>query len=135
MHAVGNAADARRAVDSGVDIVVAQGWEAGGYVRRTVAILPLVPAVVDAVGSYVPVVVAGGIANGRGLAAAVALGASAAWIGTGFLASSEVEVHPAYQARVLAASEGDTVYLESLYKVGWAAAPHTGVFRNSTVNP
>jgi NAD(P)H-dependent flavin oxidoreductase YrpB (nitropropane dioxygenase family) len=66
LHTVGSAAAARRAVESGVDIVVAQGWEAGGHVRGRVATLPLVPAVVDAV-EPTPVVAAGGIADGRGL--------------------------------------------------------------------
>jgi NAD(P)H-dependent flavin oxidoreductase YrpB (nitropropane dioxygenase family) len=132
MHTVGNAVDAKRAVDSGVDIIVAQGWEAGGHVRGTVATLPLVPAVVDVVGN-VPVVAAGGIADGRGLVAAMALGASAAWIGTRFLASNEVEIHPEYQAKLLSASENDTVHLEFLFDVGWPAAPHR-VLRNGTVD-
>ena len=108
LHTVGNAADARRAVDCGVDVIVAQGWEAGGHVRGTVArTMALVPAVVDAVGD-IPVVAAGGVADGRGLAAALALGASGAWIGTRFLASDEVVVHPEYQRRLLAATENDT---------------------------
>jgi nitronate monooxygenase len=64
MHSVGSAIDAKRAVDCGVDIVIAQGWEAGGHVRGMVATMPLVPAVVDAV-SPTPVVAAGGIADGR----------------------------------------------------------------------
>jgi len=131
LHTVADAADARRAVDCGVDIVVAQGWEAGGHVRGTVATLPLIPAVVDAVGD-VPVVAAGGIADGRGLAAVLALGASAAWIGTRFLASAEVGIHPEYQQRLLAASESDTVYLENLFDVTWPNAPHR-ILRNSTV--
>ena len=94
MHTVGSAADAKRAVDCGVDIVVAQGWEAGGHVRGTVATMPLIPAVVDAV-SPTPVVAAGGIADGRGLAAVLALGAAGAWIGTRFLASHEAAIHTA----------------------------------------
>src|SRR5207244_7637028 len=85
MRTVGSAAAAKQAVNCGVDIVVAQGWEAGGHVRGTVATMALVPAVVDAV-SPAPVVAAGGIADGRGLAAALALGAAGAWIGTRFLA-------------------------------------------------
>ena len=88
LQTVGTAKEARAAVDNGVDVVVAQGWEAGGHVWGTVATMALVPMVVDAVGP-VPVVAAGGIADGRGLAAALALGASGAWIGTRFLASAE----------------------------------------------
>jgi len=130
LHTVENAKDARLAVDCGVDIVVAQGWEAGGHVRGTVATMPLIPAVVDVAG-HVPVVAAGGIGDGRGLAAALALGAAGAWIGTRILASQEVAIHPEYQKRVLAATENDTVYLENLFDVGWSA-PHR-VLRNSTV--
>jgi nitronate monooxygenase len=102
---------AKRAVDCGVDIVIAQGWEAGGHVRGMVATMPLVPAVVDAV-SPTPVVAAGGIADGRGLAAALALGAAGAWIGTRFLASEEAAIHPRYRELVLQANENDTVYLD-----------------------
>ena len=131
LHTVGSAAEAKRAVDAGVDIVVAQGWEAGGHVRGTVATLPLVPAVVDAV-APVPVVAAGGIADGRGLAAALALGAAGAWIGTRFLASEEATIHPRYRERLLAARETDTVYLKDLFDVRWPNAPHRAL-RNHTV--
>src|SRR5436309_648055 len=92
LHTVGSVADARRAVDCGIDVVVAQGWEAGGHVRGTVATLALVPAVVDAV-APVPVVAAGGIADGRGLAAVLALGAAGAWIGTRLPASGGAAIH------------------------------------------
>src|SRR5215211_2069967 len=131
MHTVGSAEDARRAVDCGVDIVVAQGWEAGGHVRGDIATLPLVPTVVDAV-SPTPVVAAGGIADGRGLAAVLALGASGAWIGTRFLASEEAAIHPHYRERVLRAHVEDTVHCEELFDVGWPKAPHR-VLRNKTV--
>lgn len=131
MHTIGTARDARKAVDDGVDIVVAQGWEAGGHVRGTVATMPLIPAVVDAVGDT-PVVAAGGIADGRGMAAAMALGASGVWIGTRFLAAEETVIHPEYQRRILAAAEDDTVYCENLFDVGWPDAPHR-TLRNSTV--
>jgi NAD(P)H-dependent flavin oxidoreductase YrpB (nitropropane dioxygenase family) len=131
MHTVGSAEDARRAVDCGVDIVVAQGWEAGGHVRGTIATLPLVPAVIDAI-SPTPVVAAGGIADGRGLAAVLALGASGAWIGTRFLASEEAAIHPLYRERLLRARVEDTVFLEQLFDVGWPKAPHR-VLRNKTV--
>jgi NAD(P)H-dependent flavin oxidoreductase YrpB (nitropropane dioxygenase family) len=87
--------------------------------------------VVDAVGTT-PVVAAGGIADGRGLAAVLALGASGAWIGTRFLASNEAMIHPRYRDRLLSASEDDTVFLEELFDVGWRKAPHR-VLRNKTV--
>jgi NAD(P)H-dependent flavin oxidoreductase YrpB (nitropropane dioxygenase family) len=131
LHTVGTAEAARQAADCGVDVVVAQGWEAGGHVRGAVATLPLVPAVVDAV-SPTPVVAAGGIADGRGLAAVLALGASGAWIGTRFLASNEAAIHPRYRERLLKATENDTVFLEELFNVGWPSAPHR-VLRNKTV--
>jgi nitronate monooxygenase len=131
LHTVSTAKEARQAVECGVDIVVAQGWEAGGHVRGTVATMPLIPAVVDAVGP-IPVIAAGGIADGRGLAAAMALGASGAWIGTRFLASEEVAIHPHYRERLLRATEDDTAYLEELFDIGWPKAPHR-VLRNSTV--
>src|SRR4029079_16240521 len=131
LHTVGTAKDAKQAVECGVDVIVAQGWEAGGHVRGTVATLPLIPAVVDAVGP-IPVVAAGGIADGRGLAAAMALGAAGAWIGTRFLASEEVAIHPHYRERLLRATEDDTIYLDELCDIGWPKAPHR-VLRNSTV--
>ncbi len=126
---VGSVEEARRAVDAGVDIIVAQGWEAGGHVRGDVATLPLVPSVVDAV-APVPVVAAGGIADGRGLAAVLALGAAGAWIGTRFLASEEVSMHPDYREHVLNGTAAETVYT-MLFDVKWPDAPHR-VLRNST---
>ena len=92
MHTVGSAEEARRAADGGADVIVAQGWESGGHVLGTVATLPLVPAVVDAV-APVPVIAAGGIGDARGVAAVLALGAQAAWVGTGFLLAEEAPVH------------------------------------------
>ena len=131
MQTVSSASQARTAVQSGADIIVAQGWEAGGHVRGTVATMALVPAVVDAV-APVPVVAAGGIADGRGLAAALALGASGVWIGTRFLASPEATIHAHYREHLLQACEEDTAYLENLFDIGWPDAPHR-VLRNKTV--
>ena len=128
---VGGAEEARRAVDAGVDLIVAQGWEAGGHVWSQVSTLALVPAVVDAVPGT-PVIAAGGIADGRGLAAVLALGAGAAWMGTRFVASAEAPVHPDWLRRVLAARETDTFY-GTLFDVGWPNAPHR-VLRNATVD-
>lgn len=98
---------ARRAVDAGCDLVVAQGTEAGGHTGQ-VATLPLVPQVVDAVGDRVPVVAAGGIFDGRGLAAALALGAVGVWVGTRFIATPEARGVTAYKEALLAAGEDGT---------------------------
>jgi len=130
MQTVGSAAEARRAVDAGADVIVAQGFEAGGHVWGQVVTLALVPAVVDAV-APVPVVAAGGIADGRGLAAVLSLGAAAAWIGTRFLMSREATIHPRYRERLAEAAETDTYY-GTLFDVGWPDGPHR-VLRNETV--
>jgi NAD(P)H-dependent flavin oxidoreductase YrpB (nitropropane dioxygenase family) len=130
IHTVGSAEEARRVVGAGVDVVVAQGWEAGGHVWGEVATFPLVPAVVEAV-QPVPVLAAGGIATGRGLAAALALGAAAGWVGTRYLLASEADVHPDYQAAIAAATEADTIY-GTVFDGGWPDAPHRAL-RNSTV--
>jgi NAD(P)H-dependent flavin oxidoreductase YrpB (nitropropane dioxygenase family) len=130
MLTVGSADEARIAVDQGVDILVAQGWEAGGHVIGSVATLPLVPSVVDAA-TGTPVVAAGGIADGRGLAAVLALGAAGAWLGTRFVASQEALAHAEYKQHVVRAKATDTVYT-TLFNLGWDDAPHR-VLRNSTV--
>lgn len=130
MQTVASAEEARRCVDAGVDILVAQGVEAGGHVWGEVGTLALVPAVVDAA-SGVPVIAAGGIADGRGLAAVLALGAAGAWIGTRFLMAEEATTHPLYRAKLIAAPETSTVHT-SLFDGGWPDAPHRCLV-NSTV--
>jgi nitronate monooxygenase len=130
LHTVGSAEEARRAVASGVDVIVAQGWEAGGHVWGKVATLPLVPAVVDAV-APVPVIAAGGIGDRRGVAAVLALGAQAAWLGTRFLLAEEMPIHADYRRRLLAAAESDPQWYPDLYSVGWPDAPHRAL-PNST---
>lgn len=104
----GTVDDARRAVDAGVDIVVARGSEGGGHGRGVVATLPLLQGVLDAVD--VPVLAAGGIAGPRGLAAVLAAGAAGAWVGTAFLACTEGQNSAAARAAVVGAGETDTVY-------------------------
>ncbi|MDP9363762.1 MAG: nitronate monooxygenase, partial [Chloroflexota bacterium] len=113
---------------AGADAVIAQGTEAGGH-GASRATLPLVPAVVDAV-SPTPVLAAGGIADGRGLAAALALGAAGAWIGTRFLLANEAATHARYRDRLLAAAETDTVHTD-LFDGGWPDAPLRAL-RNAT---
>ena len=131
IHTVASVDEAMRAADSGVDVIVAQGWESGGHVLGGVAALPLIPAVVDAV-APLPVIAAGGIADGRGLAAVLALGAQAGWFGTRFLAASEANTHELYRQRVIAAGADDAVYT-LCFDGGWAGAPHR-VLRNSTLS-
>ncbi len=132
MHTVGSVLEARRVRDVGVDILVAQGWEAGGHVWGQVATLPLVPCVVDAV-APTPVVAAGGIADGRGLAAVLALGAAGAWIGTRFIASQEANVHPLYQQKVLQAAETATT-CSCLFDADWPDAPHRTLHNSTLTN-
>ena len=130
MHTVGSAEEARRAVAAGVDVIVAQGWEAGGHVGSTVATLPLVPAVVDAV-APVPVIAAGGIGDARGVAAVLTLGAQAAWVGTRFLLAEEMPIHEDYRRRLIAAAETEAQWYPNLYDAGWPDSPHRAL-RNST---
>ena len=130
MHTVGTAEEARRSVASGADVIVAQGREAGGHVWGTIGTLPLVPAVVDAV-APVPVIAAGGIGDARGVAAVLALGAQAAWLGTRFLLAEEMPIHDDYRRRLIAAAETDAQLYPNLYEVGWPDSPHRAL-RNST---
>ena len=103
----GKVLHARKAVDAGCDIVVAQGTEAGGHTGQ-VATMPLVPQIVDAVGDRVPVVAAGGIFDGRGLAAALALGAEGVWVGTRFIATPEARSVVGYKDALLRSAEDGT---------------------------
>ena len=130
MHTVGTAEEARRSVASGVDVIVAQGWEAGGHVWGTIATLPLIPAVVDAV-APVPVIAAGGIGDARGVAAVLALGAQAAWLGTRFLLAEEMPIHADYRRRLIGAAETGPMRYPNLYSCGWPDSPHRAL-RNST---
>jgi len=116
----GTAEEARRFEAAGGDAVVAQGWEAGGHVWNEVATMVLVPAIVDAVD--VPVIAAGGIADGRGIAAALALGADGAWLGTRFVASEEAP--QLYKDRVLEATEASTVF-GMIFSEGWEGVHRT----------
>ena len=126
---VGSAEEARSVAAAGADAVVAQGWESGGHVWGEVATMALVPAVADAV--EIPVLAAGGIADARGVAAALALGADGVWVGTRFLLAEETPIHPLYRRLLLGANETATVY-SSVFDGGWPDAPHR-TLRNSTL--
>jgi NAD(P)H-dependent flavin oxidoreductase YrpB (nitropropane dioxygenase family) len=118
----GSADEARRAVRAGADCIIAQGFEAGGHVRGIVTTVSLVPEVRDAIGDT-PLLAAGGLADGRGLAAALALGADGAVFGTRFLAAEESAAHPDYKRRLVGAHAAETMHT-TLYDVGWPNAAH-----------
>lgn len=103
---VGNTRQARRVAAGGVDAVIAQGHEGGGH-TGTVATFVLTPQVVDAV-APTPVVTAGGVGDGRGLLAALVLGATGVWVGTRFIASYEAHAHANWKSRIVDAASEDT---------------------------
>jgi enoyl-[acyl-carrier protein] reductase II len=106
MALAGNVKQAKRMAAEGVDIIIAQGHEAGGHTGR-IGTIALVPQVVDAVKT--PVLAAGGLADGRGLIAALALGASGVWMGTRFVASVEALAHVNYKNKIVEIDEEGTV--------------------------
>jgi NAD(P)H-dependent flavin oxidoreductase YrpB (nitropropane dioxygenase family) len=108
----GKAVHAERHVQAGVDIIIAQGYEAGGHTGE-IGSMVLIPEVVDAV-APVPVLGAGGIGRGRQMAAAMALGAQGVWCGSVWLTTEEAETHPAVKDKMLAATSADTLRSRSL---------------------
>ena len=118
---IGSVHEARAARDAGCDLVIVQGTEAGGHVRGTVGLLPLLDAVQAAV--ELPIVAAGGIGTGRAMAAALAAGADGVRVGTRFLAATEASAHPDYVDALIRAGADDTV-LTTAFGEGWPDAPH-----------
>jgi len=121
-HQVGSVRTAKRAADAEVDFIIAQGVEAGGHIEGTVTTMVLTPRVVETV-APIPVVTAGGIADGRGFAAALMLGAEGGVLGTRLIPSTESNAHQIYKEKVLAATEEDTVRT-TLFGNGWPNAYH-----------
>jgi len=128
---VGSVEEAQAAAAAGADGIIAQGVEAGGHVKSTTSLSTIVPAVVKAV-NPTPVIAAGGIATGRGVVAALSLGAQAVSMGTRFLCSEETLVSRAYKERVTKGKAEDTVYT-LLFDVGWPDAAHR-VLRNKAID-
>jgi NAD(P)H-dependent flavin oxidoreductase YrpB (nitropropane dioxygenase family) len=128
---VGTVEAARRAVGDGVDVVVAQGLEAGGHNFATLPTFAFVPLVVDAVAPAL-VLASGGIADGRGLAAALMLGADGVWVGSRFVATAESAAHPGYKARLVAAGGTDTA-LTAIFGPEWPDFNPMRVLRTETV--
>jgi NAD(P)H-dependent flavin oxidoreductase YrpB (nitropropane dioxygenase family) len=118
---VGSVDEARAAVDAGCDFIVAQGVEAGGHVRGRIGLLPLLDEVLTVV--KVPVVAAGGIGTSRGMAAALAAGASGVRVGTRFVAAVESAAHPQYKEALIQARSEETVLTEA-FSANWPHAPH-----------
>ena len=106
MSLVGNVNQARSVEASGVDVVIASGHEGGGHVGR-IGTISLIPKVVDSVN--IPVLAAGGIADGRGLVAALAMGAQGVWLGTRFIATKEARGHENYKQKIVDINEDGTV--------------------------
>lgn len=123
---VGSVEEGVEAAAKGVDGIIAQGIEAGGHVKSKSSLSTIVPAIVDQVS--VPVIASGGIADGRGIVAALSLGAQGVSLGTRFVASTEARVLTSYKQRILDARAEDTVYT-SLFDIGWENAEHR-VLRN-----
>lgn len=128
---VGSVADARRAVDAGAEVIVAQGYEAGGHNFQGLPGQPglptmaLLPVMVDAVGKDAMVLGAGGISDGRGVAAALVLGADAVWVGTRMVATHEAAVHDEHKRRIVSAQGEETVF-SSIFGPEW---PHFNPMR------
>lgn len=119
---VGSREEARAAADAGCDLIIAQGVEAGGHVRGTIGLLPLLEGVLEAVPDT-PVLAAGGIGSGRGMAAVLAAGADGVRVGTRFVASAEAGAHPRYVDALIKAEAVDTV-LSDTFNANWRDAPH-----------
>jgi nitronate monooxygenase len=131
LHQVGSLEDALLAESAGADVVILQGIEAGGHVR---ARLPLNGLVSQVVGKLrVPIAASGGIADGRGLAAALALGADGVQCGTAFLASAESFAHDFHKQRIVAAKAGETVHTD-LFAINWPPNSPVRVLRNSVTD-
>lgn len=110
VHVVPNVKSARKCVERGVDAVVCEGFEAGGHNGKDeITTLCLVPQVVDAISEYVPIIAAGGIADGRAILAAIALGADGVQIGTRFAITQESSAHINFKQRVLESDDTETV--------------------------
>lgn len=117
-----NRTSAQVALDAGVDVIIAQGTEAGGHTGSAVGTLPLLQIVLEM--TQKPVVAAGGIATGRGLAAVLAAGAAGAWIGTPFLLAEEARNTAAARERIAASDETQTIYTRVYDRVQQKGWPH-----------
>lgn len=128
LHQVGNTEEARRAEDAGVDVIIAQGIEAGGHVHGRIGSFALAEAILQK--SNLPVVISGGISTGKGLASALSLGAQGIQCGTAFVATNESFAHPYHKQRVVDADDDDTV-LTDVFVLNWPKGAAVRVVGNS----
>src|SRR5271156_488860 len=129
---IGNVEAARKAVGEGVEVIVAQGWEAGGHNYGGLPTMGLVPGILDGV-SPALVLASGGIVDGRGVAAALALGADGVWVGTRLVATPEAAVHSEHKRR-LVEGKGEQTVLSSIFGPEWPAFNPIRVLRNRVVD-
>ena len=129
---IGEVEAAKNAVGDGVEVIVAQGWEAGGHNYGGLPTMVLVPEILDAV-SPALVLAAGGIVDGRGVAAALALGADGVWVGTRLVATPEAAVHAEHKRR-LVEGKGDQTVLTSIFGPEWPHFNPMRVLRNRVVD-
>ncbi|MEX2269932.1 MAG: nitronate monooxygenase [Vicinamibacterales bacterium] len=128
LYQVGSLSDALLAQAAGADVVIVQGVEAGGHVRGHLPLAVLLPQVVETL--TIPIVASGGIADGRAMAAALAMGAHGVQCGTVFLASVESYAHDYHKQRIVSALAGDTVHTD-LFAIGWPPHSPVRVLKNS----
>lgn len=131
LHQVGTAEQARRAEDAGVDVIIAQGIEAGGHVHGRMGSFALAEAILQQ--THLPVVISGGISTGRGLASALSLGAQGVQCGTAFLATEESFAHPSHKDRVVDADGEDTV-LTDVFVLNWPKGAAVRTIGNSVTD-
>ncbi len=127
---VGTADGAKSAQAAGADFIICQGMEAGGHVQSTTPLLHLLDETVKAC-SDIPIVAAGGLADGKDIARVLNAGADAVMLGTRFIATVESRAHPLYKQALIEAQAENTV-ISSCFNLGWENAPHR-VLRNSTL--
>ena len=131
MHQIGSVAAASQALKAGADVLIAQGIEAGGHVMGTTGSLALTAETVAM--SPAPVVAAGGIATGRGVAAALSLGAQGVWCGSAFLATHESYAHDYHKRRLVEARADDTLYTRTFH-INWPDHAPVRVLKNSVTS-
>ena len=125
---VGSVREAEDAQAAGAQIVIAQGYEAGGHVRGTIKLAQLLPEIVAAVD--VPVLAAGGLSNGRDLVAVIDQGGQGVMIGTAFLATVESFAHDYHKRRIVDAAPGATVHTDAFH-ANWPKGAYVRVLENS----